>query len=58
MRPHSLWATTVTLPCRMMSGPATMNGEELRDLIYQKWGRFYDARLQRRGSKMYLHIMW
>lgn len=35
-----------------------ITGDELRQLILGKWGRSYDVRLQRRGSKVYLHVMW
>ena len=35
-----------------------ITGDELRRLILSKWGRSYDVRLQRRGSKVYLHVMW
>lgn len=37
---------------------SSMTGQELRDLVLDKWGRSYDVRLQRRGSKMYVHVMW
>ena len=44
---------------RMMRGhEEVITGEELRQLIVGKWGRSYDVRLQRRGSKVYLHVMW
>lgn len=45
---------------RMMSSEqnAGMTGAELRQLIFEKFNRSYDARLQRRGKRMYLHIMW
>lgn len=37
---------------------SSMTGAELRELIFKKFNRSYDARLQRRGKRMYLHIMW
>ena len=40
------------LQCPPITGP------ELRDLVLQKWGVSYDVRLQRRGSRMFLHVMW
>ena len=43
----------------MMQGDKNhITGEELRQLIVSKWGRSYDVRLQRRGTKVYLHVMW
>ncbi len=41
----------------MQSGDA-ITGAELRELIFRKWGRSYDVRLQRRGNRVYLHVMW
>jgi hypothetical protein len=35
-----------------------MTGQELRNLVMDKWGVSYDVRLQRRGPRMYLHVMW
>jgi len=35
-----------------------ITGEELRQLVVQKWGRSYDVRLHKRNSKMYLQVMW
>lgn len=35
-----------------------ITGSELRSLIQRKWGRSYDARLQKRGNRTYFHIMW
>lgn len=43
---------------RMLAGPQQISGTELRDLVFDKWGRNYDVRLQRRGQRMYLHVMW
>jgi hypothetical protein len=45
---------------RMMDpfNSSSMTGAELRKLIFEKFNRSYDARLQRRGKRMYLHIMW
>lgn len=37
---------------------STMSGQELRDLVLDKWNRAYDVRLQKRGERMYLHVMW
>jgi hypothetical protein len=31
-----------------------MTGQELKDAIFDRWGRCYEARLQRRGKKIYL----
>ncbi|CAL8460829.1 g360 [Coccomyxa elongata] len=36
----------------------SISGEELRELIVEKWGRSYDTRLHKRGRRMYLQIMW
>ncbi|KAK9909094.1 hypothetical protein WJX75_007047 [Coccomyxa subellipsoidea] len=36
----------------------SISGQELRDLIVEKWGRSYDTRLHKRGRRMYLQIMW
>lgn len=35
-----------------------MSGSELRELVFNKWNRSYEVRLQRRGKRMYLHVMW
>lgn len=43
---------------KLLAGPKEMSGEELRQLVMDKWGVSYDVRLQRRGSRMYLHVMW
>jgi hypothetical protein len=32
--------------------------QELRHLIYDKWGKSYEARIHRREGRMYLQIMW
>jgi hypothetical protein len=40
------------------SGAAGITGEELKELIFDKFSRYYDVRLQRRGDKMQLHVMW
>ena len=29
----------------------TISGQELRDLVYSKWGRSYDVRLHKRGRR-------
>lgn len=36
---------------------APCRGEELRQLVLDKWGVSYDVTLQRRGKNMYLHVM-
>lgn len=36
----------------------TITGAELKQLVFDKWNRTYEVRLQRRGQRMYLHIMW
>ena len=33
-----------------------ITGEELRQLVLDKWGVSYDVRLQKRGSRIYLHV--
>jgi len=35
-----------------------LSGQELRELVFNQWNRSYDVRLQRRGKRMYLHVMW
>jgi hypothetical protein len=42
----------------MISKNNTINGTELRELVYNKFNRSYDIRIQKRGRRMYLHIMW
>lgn len=42
----------------MMSKNNSINGTELRELVYNKFNRSYDIRIQKRGRRMYLHIMW
>lgn len=32
--------------------------QELRQLIFDKWGKSYEARIHRRAGRMYLQIMW
>lgn len=41
-----------------MMGEEPLTGAELRRLVFEKFNRTYDVRLQRRGKRMYLHIMW
>ena len=36
----------------------TITGAELRALVFKKFGRDYEVRLVRRGSRMFLHVMW
>ncbi|GAB4816538.1 hypothetical protein N2152v2_003584 [Parachlorella kessleri] len=43
---------------RLLGSSQSMTGTELRQLVFDKWGRSYDVRLQRRGKRMYLHVMW
>lgn len=50
--------------CRFLPNPtspgsprAPCRGEELRQLVLDKWGVSYDVTLQRRGKNMYLHVM-
>ncbi len=35
-----------------------MTGEELRQLLLQKWGRSYDIQLRRTQDKIFVLIMW
>jgi hypothetical protein len=37
-----------------LMGGSAITGAELRDLVRTKWGRSFEIRLHRRGSKMYL----
>ncbi len=37
---------------------ASMSGSELRQLVFEKFNREYDCRLQRRGNRMYFQIFW
>lgn len=37
---------------------ASVNGRQLRELVVTKWGRSYDVRLTKFGSRMYLQVMW
>lgn len=41
-----------------MATSATISGQELKELVIAKWNRYYDVRLQKRGDRMYLHVMW
>lgn len=43
---------------RLLAPVQPITGEELRQLVLDKWGVSYDVRLQKRGSRIYLHIMW
>jgi hypothetical protein len=36
----------------------TLSGSELRQLVFDKFNREYDCRLQRRGDRMYFQIFW
>lgn len=42
---------------KILTAPG-ISGTELRELVYQKWGRSYDVRIQRRGTRVYVHVMW
>eukprot|EP00884_Botryococcus_braunii_P002763 jgi/Botrbrau1/12488/Bobra.0169s0035.1 len=42
---------------RSMDSPS-ISGRELRELVWNKWGRSYDMRLHKRGNRMYVQIMW
>lgn len=42
---------------RMMN-PPTITGDELRQLVLDKWNRQYDVRLTKRGRRMYLQVFW
>eukprot|EP00877_Chromochloris_zofingiensis_P007004 jgi/Chrzof1/2557/Cz11g20080.t1 len=35
-----------------------MTGSQLRQLLFSKWGRTFEARLHRRGNRMYFQVMW
>jgi Domain of unknown function (DUF3067) len=35
-----------------------MTGQELRQLLLDKWGRSYDVQLRRTQGKIFLQIMW
>eukprot|EP00899_Mesostigma_viride_P028630 jgi/Mesvir1/8952/Mv20919-RA.1 len=35
-----------------------LSGNELREIVLQKWGRRYEVRLAKRDSKVYLQVMW
>ncbi|MGE5657435.1 MAG: DUF3067 family protein [Actinomycetota bacterium] len=35
-----------------------MTGQELRQLLLEKWGRSYDIRLRRTRGKIFVQIMW
>jgi Domain of unknown function (DUF3067) len=32
--------------------------QELRELVFSKWGKSYDVRIQKRSSRTFVHIMW
>ncbi|GMH41484.1 hypothetical protein BSKO_09394 [Bryopsis sp. KO-2023] len=38
--------------------PKVMSGNELWALIKEKWGRSYDVRITKRGSRAYFQVMW
>lgn len=35
-----------------------MTGEELRQLLLNKWGRSYDIQMRRTQGKIFLQVMW
>jgi Domain of unknown function (DUF3067) len=35
-----------------------MTGQELHQLIYEKWGRSYDLQVRRTKGKIFLLVMW
>ncbi len=35
-----------------------MTGQELHQLLLDKWGRSYDVRLRRTQGKIFLQVMW
>lgn len=35
-----------------------MTGQELRQLLFEKWGRSYDVQLRRTQGKIFLQVMW
>ncbi len=35
-----------------------MTGQELRQLLLEKWGRCYDLQLRRTQGKIFLQVMW
>lgn len=42
----------------MLFANNTINGTELRQLLLTKWGRSYDVSIQKRGKRVYLHVLW
>lgn len=34
-----------------------MTGSQLRQLLFSKWGRTFEARLHRRGNRMYFQVI-
>jgi hypothetical protein len=40
------------------SGDKDMTGEELHQMLLEKWGRSFDVQLRRAQNKMFLQIMW
>lgn len=35
-----------------------MNGTDLRELLWRKWGRSYDVQLRQLKGEWYLQVMW
>jgi hypothetical protein len=35
-----------------------MNGQELREIIINKWGYSYDVQMKKTPSKIFLQVMW
>lgn len=57
-QPDSLQQEREQLARQMAASTSGMTGAELRQLVYDKFNRSYDVRLQKRGRRMYLHVMW
>ncbi|PSC69784.1 DUF3067 domain-containing [Micractinium conductrix] len=43
---------------KLLMPAAPITGAELRELVLEKWGVSYDVRLQKRGRRVYVHVMW
>lgn len=35
-----------------------LTGSQLRELLMRKWGRSYDVSIQKRGTRVFLHVFW
>lgn len=42
----------------MLFANSSIDGTELRQLLLTKWGRSYDVSIQKRGKRIYLHVLW